>query len=186
MEIQAVDIFTFCLFLIVSVVVLVIANDYIRYRQKNYDSGILTTFFYSKLSFEWKFLEEVTDELFLDNDQQLQDALKRIFGETYKMQTMQLMIVEQLCVAFFEKGLLTVDKVLYSKEEFERFPFLFKNLPEWRKEECKALAESQEEAVSGFDLTRIKKIPIGKPTKKKIKEEKESSLSGGMILPVLS
>lgn len=183
MEIKAIDIFVFFLFLIVSVVILILVGSYLVRQQKNYDSEVLASFFYSKLSFEWKFLEEVVDELFSDKNQELQAVLEKIFGETYKLQTAQLIIVEQLCFAFLEKGLLAVDKVLYSQEEFERFPFFFKNLPDWRKEDCKTLVESQEEA-SGVELIRIRKIPIGKPSKKK--SQKESSFLDLVEVPALS
>lgn len=184
MEIEEVDIVIFFLFLIVSVIILILVGSYLVHRQKNYDSDVLLSFFYSKISFEWKFLDEVMDELFSEKDQELHDVLTRIFGETYKMQTMQLIIVEQLCTAFLEKGLLAADKVLYSKEEFDRFPFLFKNLPEWRKEDCKALVESKEEGLQGFDLIRVRKIPIGKPKNKKL--GKERSFLGEIGVPALS
>ncbi len=177
---ENVNTFLFVLALFLALVIMVIFGVCMRIRQEKIqieaDKDVVTFALYSKISFEWKFLETLVDELFSDKDEEVQSALKRFFKEAYEIKEYQVTFVKIFLLHFEEEGLVSSENVTYSKVTLQEYPYLFKTLPEWKRYDCESLVnqpvnfpQSQEETI-----IRVKKNPNGTFISRKPKKEEKN------------
>ncbi len=177
---ENVNTFLFVLALFLALVIMVIFGVCMRVRQEKIqaevDKNVVTSALYSKISLEWKFLETLADELFLDKDEEVQSALKRFFKEAYEIKEYQVTFVKIILLCFEEEGLVVSENVTYSKATLQEYPHLFKTLPEWKRHDCDffisqpvKFPQSEEETI-----IRVKKSPNGTYISKKPKKEENN------------
>ncbi len=119
-----------------------------------------------KLSFEWKFVEEISEEMFVEASEELLAAARTYLGDMSVSRYYQTALVNSVLEHFCEVGLTECEEVLFSKKLVQAWPHLFKPLPRWKYEECEM--ELEVKAIYGHEdeeiqLRRYKKKPTGRP-----------------------
>lgn len=148
-------------------------------EQDDVDTAFIYGTCLSKISFEWKFLEEIVDDLFMDPNEELQAAFGRVFGEAAQHKTFQILFIEDLMDVFAEDNLLISETTLYDRSTTLDSQHLFRSLPEWKRDECDVLLKETEDPSKEADLliVRVKKLPQGTPRDTRPKERKRFLLS---------
>jgi hypothetical protein len=167
--------------LMLSAMVMILWNSFLRRqasRQKVIDYEFICVVCLSKISFEWKFLEQIVDDVFLKPDEELQVALNRCLGEGIQHRTNQILFIEQLVSVFVELKLLFAEITHYSEYVILENPHLFKTLPDRKRDACNLiLTETKDpDQEADLQLVRVKKIPQGTPRDTKPKEKKNRLL----------
>lgn len=135
---------------------------------------IVLGIFYHKLSYEWKFVEELLEDLFLDDDIEIRKALDNLLGNHVEEKNTQILLVEAMISHYLENKILHGETVEYSERNTKQNPSLFRNLPAWRREICdcelrlcnnlrphKGRIEDSKEMY--VPLLRVRKIASGSP-----------------------
>lgn len=181
---ENVNTFLFVLALFLALVIMVIFGVCMKVRQEKIqaeiDEDLVASMLYSKISHVWKFLEEISDELFSDKDQELQCAFRRLFKESYETKEYQVIFVKNFMLAFEEQGLISSESVIYSEVTLGQHPYLFRSLPEWKRTDCDFFINFPNNfpKEKKQEIIRIKKISEGCPTKKRPPKNERNSFFG--------
>ena len=151
-------------------------------RNRIQSAEILLGEVYDRLSFEWKFLEEIVEEIFSSEDARLQKALRVVLEHEVDNYVTQRDAVDALLQVYVNSGVAQVEQIIYSKQTKEKMPTLSALLPLRRALECEVYLmcleregnhTSTQEGDVGEVLMRYKKLPGGN-----IRKENPPSESG--------
>ncbi len=96
----------------------------------------------SLLSFEWKFFEQLCEELFTEDTLEFRQVLERLLGEHQHNKESQLKYCHALMTVLDGQDLVEVETVVYSRAALQANPYVFNLLPEWRRKECEYFLEA--------------------------------------------
>lgn len=136
--------------------------------------------FYNKLSYEWKFVEELVEELFLDEDIEIRKALDYLLGNHLQEKITQILLVEAMVFHYLENKILQGETVEYSKTNIKQNPSMFRSLPAWRRDLCDCelqlcnnllphIGSIEDYEEMHVPLLRVRKISSGSPRNRKSK-----------------
>jgi hypothetical protein len=153
---------------IMAVAVFFLSKFLEYYSQATMDNMILCSLFLSKLSTdEWKFLEEIVDDIFVYSNKETKETLCRLFGKEVYNRTSQICFVEETIKGFLAANIITKEVVSYPQAAMCGNPNFFSTLPLWKRDQCDILLKNSEgifiEGVS-LPIVRVKILPKSEST----------------------
>ncbi len=177
------DILLFVFAIICALVVIILIGPLYQPSAPEKEWQVLTDAVLQKLSFEWKFVEEISEEVFAEGDEKMRTIACTFLGDMCVSGYYQAALVNSILERFCEVGLAECEEVSFSKKLVQAWPHLFKLLPSWKYDECmmqleaKAIYGHQDEEIK---LRRYKKKPTGR-SKKDPPQKVPSWLENGLV-----
>ncbi len=100
------------------------------------DSSVINNAVLSLVSFQWKFVEEIEEELFSSVDERVQHTLRRVLGEHFEDKKYRVSLTIQMLNVLIVGGVCQHRQLAYTRRSLKECPHFFTSLPGWRRLTC--------------------------------------------------